>query len=106
MLALGRTDMLESELELTELVVPFEDGWPVIMPDVGDGDVVVFGVSFADGMEKLSVCNSLQEMRNEQAWCLNLSCMTGATGFSWYVADFAQCMLVYDNLMTMASGVV
>ncbi len=97
MFALGRRDCLKPELELIELYVPMNGHLPSRMPDVGADFFVVLGVVFWDGVEKLSICETLRDMQNEAIWCCQLSSMTRARGFMWYAADRTACMQAYSE---------
>lgn len=108
MICLGRRDKLDPPLELEELYelndtdALDEQGMPTAMPDLPDGLVAVIAVTFEDSVEKLTVCETLKEIRNEVAWCSSTCAVPRAIGYTWYVAHTKDC---FDAYMQRQSGV-
>lgn len=91
MICLGRQDMLNPQLELFDLDVWERNFMPLEMPELPDGMTVVIGVMFADFVVKLTVCETLLEMRKEAMWCMQRYAVPHALGHRWYAARREDC---------------
>ena len=102
MRVLGRLDMLEPKLELTEVNLKHEDGLPVEMPEADETFcfAIVFCAYFKDGTKTLTVCKDLKEMRSEAAWVGNWIGVNGVLDFRWFIADYVECMKAWKNHMS------
>lgn len=93
--------MLESPVNMVELTVAQnENGKPLIMPEVGQHNVVVCGMTYVNGVEQLMICESLYEMENEYAYSTVFS--VTITRVCWYVADRQECEVALSGMVANA----
>ena len=101
MFSLGRRDRLESDVKLEKLyIIEDEKGKPLSIPDVGAHNVVVCGITYMDGAERLTICKSLYEMEVEFAFFATHS--AGSIDLYWYIADKRECDMALNALVANA----